>query len=139
MKLTNIDFELLKSKQFCDTPSCSYYQKVGGNNIKIHSRKQNQVYCNECNTRFVVTKGTVFYCLKTPIKKVVSVLMLLCRGMGVNHTCREEQVTADTIQSWLKKASQHVEELTNYLQKEMNLDQVQIDEFWSFIRKKKGI
>jgi len=65
--------------------------------------------------------------------------MLLCQGMGVNHTCRQEQVTADTIQSWLKKASNHVEELTNYLQKEMNLDQVQIDEFWSFIRKKKGI
>jgi hypothetical protein len=28
MKLSDHDFELLKSLQYCDDPSCSYYQKV---------------------------------------------------------------------------------------------------------------
>ena len=33
----------------------------------------------------------------------------------------------------------HVNEFTAYLQQEMHLEQVQIDEFWSFIRKKRTL
>ena len=86
-----------------------------------------------------MTKGTIFYWRKTSVDKIVSVLRLLARGMGVNQTCEQEGVTADSIQVWIKQAGEHVEALTEYLQQEMNLDQSQIDEFWSFIRKKKGI
>ena len=67
---------------------------------------------------------------------VVEVLMLLAEGMGVNAVCRVKGVTADSMRSWLTKASDHVEEIRVYLQEEMHLTQCQIDEFWSFILKK---
>lgn len=139
MRLSDQDFQLLKSCQYCDNPDCIYYQVVGGANLKIQSRQQNQVYCNGCNNRFVVTKGTIFYWRKTPLDKIVSTLSLLARGMGVNQTCEEQGVTADSIKVWIKQAGQHVESLTAYMQKDMNLDQGQIDEFWSFIQKKTAI
>ena len=138
MRLNDQDFELFKSHQYCDNKDCVHFQQVGGTNLKTHSRQQNQIYCNSCKTRFVVTRGTIFYWRKTSVDKIVSVLRLLAQGMGVNQTCEQEGVTADSIQVWIKQAGEHVEALTDYLQQEMNLDQSQIDEFWSFIRKKRA-
>jgi len=115
------------------------YQQTDAGNIKIYSRKQGQIYCNSCNIGpFVVTKGTIFYWLKTPLEKVVSTLKLLAGGMGVNAVCANQEVTADSITCWIKKAGNHVEEFTDFMQKDMQLDQVQIDEFWSFIKKKRA-
>jgi len=138
MKASITDFDLLKSHQFCDNPDCPFYQQTEAGNIKIHCRQKGQVYCNCCKSRpFVVTKGTIFYWTKTPLEKVVSVLSLAARGMGVNNICAQEGVTADSINAWIIKAADHVEEFTTFMQQDMNLDQVQIDEFWSFIQKKK--
>lgn len=139
MRLNDHDFELFKSRQFCDNEDCVHYEVVGGDNLKNHSRQQNQIYCNGCKNCFVVTKGTIFYWRKTPLNKIVSDLSLLANGMGVNQTCRQEGVTADSIQVWIQQAGEHVESLTDYLQKDMDLNQSQIDEFWSFIRKKKRV
>lgn len=138
MKLSTSDFELFKSYQFCDNPDCSCYQKTQAGNIKIYYQKKGQVYCNACKGRpFVVTKGTIFYWLKTPLEVVVSTLMLLVGGMGLNATCRRKNVTADAVLSWIEKAGNHAEEFTDFMVKNMELDQVQIDEFWSFIQKKR--
>ena len=140
MKLSKSDFELFKSHQFCDNIECSCYQKTDAGNLKIYSSKQGQVYCNVCKSPpFVVTKGTIFYWLKTPLEIVVSTLMLLVGGMGLNATCRTKGVTADSVLSWIKKAGNHAEEFTDFMVQNMDLDQVQIDEFWSFIQKKKKI
>jgi transposase-like protein len=138
MKLSTSEFELLKSHQFCDNPDCSCYQKTNAGNMKIYSKKQGQIYCNVCKSRpFVVTKGTIFYWLKKPLELVVSTLMLLARGMGLNNTCAHQGVTADSVLVWIEKAGNHAEEFTDFMVQNMELDQVQIDEFWSFIQKKR--
>lgn len=135
--LSKEEFDLLKSSQYCDNSSCSCYNKVGIDNIKINSRSKGQVYCNCCKNMWVLTKGTMFFDLRTPIDKVIKVLQCLVRGMGLNNTCRQEEVTADSVLTWIEKAAKHSNEFTKYMQQEMHLEQVQIDEFWSFIRKKK--
>jgi IS1 family transposase len=48
-------------------------------------------------------------------------------------------VTTDAISAWVLKAADHVNELTVYLEREMHLTQCQIDEFWSYIFKKKRL
>ena len=79
----------------------------------------------------------MFFGLKTPIEKVIKTLQCLVRGMGLRNTCRQENVTADSVLDWIEKAARHSNEFTNYMQRQMHLEQVQIDEFWSFIRKKR--
>lgn len=81
----------------------------------------------------------MFFGLRTPIDKVIKVLLCLSRGMGLNNTCRQEEVTADSALDWIAKAAKHSNEFTAYMQRDMQLAQVQIDEFWSFIRKKRKI
>lgn len=133
------EFNLLKSKQFCDNEACSSYNQVNESNIGINSRAKGQVYCKTCKNKWVLTKGTMFFGLKTPIEKIMSVLMLLVRGMGLRSACRHENVTTDSASSWIEKAGEHMEEFTEYMQSGLHLEQVQIDEFWSFIQKKRKI
>lgn len=137
--LSKEEFNLLRSSQYCDNPSCKCFNKVGLGNIKTNSRAKGQVYCNECRNIWVVTKGTIFFGLKTPIEKVINTLLLLVRGMGLRNSSRQSGVTVDSILDWIEKAAEHSNGFTNYMQQEMHLEQIQIDEFWSFIRKKRKI
>ena len=137
--LSKEEFSLLKSYQYCDNSDCPCYNQPGAGNICTNSRSKGQVYCNICNNRWVLTKGTMFFGLRTPIDKVIDTLMCLVRGMGVNNTCKQQGVCSETLLDWINRAAIHVNELSVYMQQEMNLEQAQIDEFWSFIRKKKRI
>jgi transposase-like protein len=133
-----LDFDTYKAQQFCDNPDCDAYGKVGENNIRTHSRLQHQVYCNVCNQIWVITKGTFFYNLKAPVSLILEVLKLLSEGMGIRAVSRSKGITTDAISAWVLKAADHVNELTVYLEREMHLTQCQIDEFWSYIFKKKA-
>ena len=118
-----LDFEKYKSQRFCGNSECSSFGKIGVGNIRTQSCKNQQVYCNQCDTRWVLTKGTFFYHLKTPVRVVVEVLILLAEGMGVNAVCRVKGVTADSMRTWLTKVSDHVEEISIHSRKETRLTQ----------------
>lgn len=138
MPLSKLEFETLKSHQFCDDPACEMYGLVGQGNIKVHSFARGQCYCSCCKGKpFSVRKGTMFFGLRTPIDKIIRVLGLIASGMGQNAVCRQEDVTGDSVRDWIVLASQQVSAFTGYMQRDMELTQVQIDEFWSFIRKKR--
>ena len=81
----------------------------------------------------------MFFGLRTPMDKIIRVLQLLSSGMGQNAICRQEDVTGDSVRSWIILASEQVSSFTAYMQRDMALEQVQIDEFWSFIRKKREL
>jgi hypothetical protein len=134
------DFDMFKSQQYCDNVICTHYGQVGQRNLRTHSMKSGQIQCNKCSSKpFSVRKGTMFFDLRTPIDKIISVLGLLASGIGVNSLCREQKVTPDSLRSWIVLAATHVDAFTSYMQQDMHLEQVQIDEFWSFIRKKREL
>ena len=113
--LSKDDFNLLKSKQFCDNENCPCHNQLDADNIRTHSSSKGQVYCNICKNRWVLTKGTMFYDLKTPMTKIISVLLLLARGMGLRNSCRQENVTTDSAADWVERAAKHSNEFTEYL------------------------
>jgi hypothetical protein len=139
-QMSDKDFASLKSHQYCDNSSCTHYGQVGAGNLFINSRPHGEIYCNKCDAKpFSVRRGTMFFGLRTPMDKIISVLGLLASGIGVNAICREQAVTADSLRSWIVPAANQVNAFTGYMRQHMHLEQVQIDEFWSFIRKKRGI
>lgn len=138
-RMEKSDFELFRSSQYCDNPACSDHGLVGAGNIQTKSLLKGQGYCKRCKTVFSIRKGTVFFGLRTNMDKIVRCLSLLASGMGVNAVGREQDVTTDSLRDWILLAAGHVNGLTAHMQQNMHLEQVQIDEFWSFIRKKKNI
>jgi hypothetical protein len=136
--MTKVEFDYFRRHQFCDNSNCSYYCQSDAGNLKIKSLAKGRVYCVNCKVPFSVRKGTMFFGLRTNMDKIARVLGLLASGIGVNAVCRENDVTADSLRDWVLLAARHVNEFSVFLEQDMHLDQVQIDEFWSFIRKKKN-
>lgn len=79
------------------------------------------------------------YRLKTPAKEVAQALLIVMRRGSLRST---EEITGhkyETISVWLKRAASQAEALTAVLATDLHLSQVEIDEFWSFVQKKKAL
>ena len=137
--LYSSDFEDLKSVQFCSNEKCTEYNLIGAGNIRTHSRSKGQVYCAKCKKRWVVTKGTFLFGIKTPIDKIIKTILMLEAGTGLRKTCRIQGITPNTVNLWIEKASRYVDEFTYYMAKNMKLKKSQINKFWNYIEQRKNI
>ena len=132
-----IDFDKFKELQYFNNELCKYHNKIGHGNVCILSRKNNQVYCNGCKHRWVLTKDTFFYDLRSDKSLIIRVLKDLSEGKGQRAIQRTDGVGLTTQKRWLLRAAEHVLPISDHLEKEMHLTRVQIDEFWAFILKKR--
>ncbi len=130
------------SMYFCPYEDCSNYGKVGVDNQIIGSgrygKHQTQLLqCKVCRRTFSARRGTPLFGLKTDEQTFYDVIACLAEGNGIRATARIKNVDKDTVASWLDKASQHVEAVSRYLMVNLHFEAVQLDEFWSFVKKKK--
>ena len=65
---------------FCPNIDCPARGQVRQGNIGSHSQKEKRCLCKECGKSFTVTKGTLFYRLRTDPKTVMCVIVLLANG-----------------------------------------------------------
>ena len=94
--------------------------------------------CRTCQTYFGETQGTPMYGLKTDASEVAQALLILMRRGSLRAA---EEITGhkyETIGGWLKRAASHAAAITQVLASDLHLSQVEIDEFWSFVQKKRG-
>ena len=128
---------------FCPNEACSDYGKRGRGNIVLKERygKQNTALlrCKTCNKTFSENRGTPFFGLHTPKETVLRALAMLVEKGSIRSTTRAMGVDKDTVASWLKRAGEHCEEVTDYLLRDLKLSQIQIDEIWSFVKKDKNL
>jgi len=78
------------------------------------------------------------YGLKTPAAEVAQALLVVMRRSSLRAA---EEITGhkyETISVWLKRAATHAAALTQVLASDLHLNQVEIDEFWSFVQKKRA-
>jgi hypothetical protein len=78
------------------------------------------------------------YGLKTQASEVAHALLIVMRPGSLRAA---EEITGhkyETISAWLKRAATHAQALTQVLASDLQLSQVEIDEFWSFVQKKRG-
>ena len=127
---------------FCPHEDCPDYGKVGQGNITLSHRYGHQgtylLWCKSCQRTFSEHRGTPFFGLRTPREKILLGLRCLAEGNGVSATARIVQTNEDTVRRWLDRVAQHAEWVTGHLVKELQLSQVQVDELWSFIKKKRS-
>ena len=107
-----------------------------GTYTTIHGEKRQMYRCLVCGRQFSETAGTPFFGLKTPMRTVCVALNELAEGLGVRAVARIHHVEPGTVLDRLRKAGQHCEAVSAYMMQELELSQVQLDELWTFIRKK---
>lgn len=134
--------QLDTSMHFCPYEDCTNYGKVGPDNqitgAGCYGKHQTQMLkCNVCQRRFSARRGTPLFGLKTDEQIFYDVIACLAEGNGLRATGRIKKVDKDTVAAWLDRASRHVEAVSRYLMVNLHFEAVQLDEFWSFVKKKK--
>lgn len=127
---------------FCPHKDCTNYGKVGTDNQIIgagtYGKQQTQLLeCKVCGRRFSARRGTPLFDLKADEALFYDVIACLAEGNGIRATARIKKVDKDTVSAWLDRASQQVEAVSRYLMVNLHFEAVQLDEFWSFVQKKK--
>ena len=123
---------------YCPKQSCRYYGWLNLGNISSNGHpnggRSRQLYCCGCKSYFAETKGTLFYGKRYGAKLIQQVLTALAEGLGIRAVGRVFEVEPETVLDWLLEAHQHLVAFTDYLVRELALEQVQMDELFGVIR-----
>ena len=128
--------------QPCPNPDCAYAQMLNRGNIRAvstdltQSGKRRIFQCTKCGTPFSETRDTVFFDLKTPEEKVMMALKMLLVKVDLAGIAFVLGVTAETVLAWLQRAAHKAAEINAHLLRDLPVTQVQLDEMWSFIKRK---
>ena len=98
------------------------------------TRGRQRWVCAGCGHSFGSTTGTPMYRLQTPPAEVARALLVVLRRGSL---LAAEEVTGhkyETISRWLRRAAAHAEALSEVLVHDLHLTEVEVDEFWSFVR-----
>lgn len=121
MKLENI---------FCVNVDCPARGQLGKGNIVCHSEKEKRCRCTVCDQTFSITKGTIFYRLRTNPVTVMLVLTLMAYGCPVQAIVKAFCLDERTVRDWWQRAGKHCQAVHEHTvgQSKLDLQQVQADE-----------
>lgn len=128
--------------QPCPNPDCSHYRLMNRGNISAistylpQSGRRRIFCCSQCERPFSETRDTVFFDLRTPEEKVMMALKMLLVKVALSDISFVLGVTEETVLEWLRRAAQKAHEINGPLLRDLPVTQVQLDEMWSFIRRK---
>jgi len=127
------------SQLFCPNEKCPDYRVRGKGNTVRNGRSGKQhtqlLKCNTCGKSLSENRNTPFFNLHTPKEKVVNTLQTLAERGSLRGTARVTGHKKDTIASGQKRAGEHAEALREYLLHDLDLDRVQVDDLFTFVKK----
>jgi transposase-like protein len=91
--------------------------------------------CRNCGRSFGPTLGTAMYRLRATPTEVARTLLVVMRRGSLSAA---EEITGhqvETIRRWRRAAARHAEALTEVLVHDLHLSEVEVDAFWSFVKK----
>lgn len=132
--------ELDLSQQFCPNPHCKDYGQKGAGNIGTNTTFGKHgirlLRCKTCEKRFSERHNTVFSGLHLDEKTITEILLCLAEGASIRGCARIKGVDKDTVQRILERARRHCNKVLSELLRDLNLTECQLDELWSFIKKR---
>lgn len=126
----------------CPNEGCSDYGVRDKGNIVRNGRYGKQrtqlLKCTTCGKPFSENRNTPFFNLRTPKEEVVHALQELAERGSLRGTARVTGHKKDTIALWQKQAGEHADRLREYLLYDLHLDRVQVDELYTFVKKRRS-
>jgi len=129
------------SEYWCWNENCPDYGTKGKGNIVPKERygKKNTLLlkCKTCGHCFSENRGTVFFGLNVPREEVLRTLAMIPEKGSIRGVARATGHDKNTICKWLDIAGKHCKEVTEYFFQDLELERIQVDEIWSYIKKRK--
>ena len=126
----------------CPNRRCRRYGQLGHGNVVGNGRYRTRsglvrnFLCRRCGESFCARRETAFYDLRSPEDKVLLALQLVLRGMALRAVAGAVAVKLDTVRFWLTQAAAHADQVNDALIKQVRVQRVELDELWTFVRKK---
>lgn len=101
-----------------------------------HLNGRQRYHCRSCGRWYGETEGTPRYRLRTDLAQIAVALQVLVHHGSLRAA---EEITGhkyETIRRWSVLAAEQADAITAILVHDLHLTTVEIDEFWSFIKKK---
>ena len=126
----------------CQNSDCPDVGTRGHGNLTVTSRygvgkARRMLRCSTCKARFSERKGTPLFGLHMSDEKAVDIAHHLVEGNGMRSTGRLCGVTLNTVLRFAHKAGEHAQRFHDQMVQHVRPEQVQADEAWSYVGKKR--
>ena len=136
------DLEIVKDRA-CPNRRCQFFGVKGGENVFIRRRygpdQIRFLNCRGCQAQFSERRGTPLFDLRLPKAKIVDVVKHLAEGTGVRATHRLTGASRYAVGHILKLVGKHAMAIHEELVRDLEVPEAQMDEMWSFVKKKTRI
>ena len=132
------------SEVACPNEECEQYGRTGQGNIigngtyATKSGRVRKYICRTCGRVFCDRSNTMFYDLRTSEDKVVLALKLILKGMSQRSIAEVLEVCPKSVSTWLSRASDQSEAMTETRLNDLEVPRVEMDELWTFVGKKES-
>jgi IS1 family transposase/transposase-like protein len=126
---------------YCPNPACSAYGCYGFEQSIIRcgtDRGIQRLMCKACDTTFSARHGTAYFGVRAEERIYTIAVRALAEGNSLRGTGRIVGVDKDTVCDWLTSAARHCRAVMAYLWVNLHSPECQLDELWSFVRKKEA-
>lgn len=134
--MTNLD------QCFCPNEQCNDYGLRQKGNIAIrgkYGKDQNRdlLYCKTCGKRFAATQASALFGLHLSDESIRQIIHHAAEGVGVRATARLLDIDKDTVNRVILRAGEHCANVLSELLRSLKLTEAQLDELWTFVKKRK--
>ena len=106
--------------------------------VRLYGPNRTPLYrCLQCGREFSSRYASVFSGFHTDEETIYRVLKALAEGNGLRACARIFDIDHKTIALILETAARHCKQISEHLIKNYHMDECQLDELWSFVKKRK--
>ncbi len=127
---------------FCPNEQCKDYGLRSQGNIAVRGKygkdkNRELLYCRTCGKRFAATQASALFGLHLSAETIQQIIHHAAEGVGVRATARLLGLDKDTVNRVILRAGEHCAHVLSSLLISLKLTEVQLDELWTFIKKRK--
>jgi transposase-like protein len=129
-------------QNFCPNEQCKDYGLRHHGNIAVRGKygkdkSRDLLYCRSCGKRFAATRCTALFGLHLPPQTIRQIIHHAAEGVGVRATARLLELDKDTVNRIILRVGEHCANVLGGLLASLDLTEVQLDELWTFVKKRK--
>ena len=129
------------SMYFYPNPHCKDHGVRGKGNITTSTRygknRTHLLRCKTCNQRFSENRNTVFMHSNYSRETIQRIILAIAECNSIRGTARILELDKDGVNRVVLKAGDHCKQILENLIHDLCLTECQLDELWTFVKKRK--
>ena len=129
------------SNYFCPNSKCKDCGARGMGNVTTSTRygkhRTQLLRCKTCNQRFSENRNTVFMYSNYSKETIQRIVLAIAECNSIRGTARLLELDKDAVNRVVIKAGEHCRVILGNLIHDLCLNECQLDELWTFIKKRK--